>query len=371
MKVSAVVKALEALAPPRLAADWDNVGLLIGDAAAEAKKLMLCVDLTQEVLAEALRARVEMIMAYHPVIFGPVSRFTAADTPVAYAAAAKGLAVYSMHTALDAAPGGTSDVLADVLGLADRRPLEPTVRDGRCKIVAFIPPDELSDVAEAAFAAGAGRVGNYYDCAFFCHGIGAFCGGQGAHPTVGHVGRHEVTEELRLEVVAPKSSAAAVCAAIREANSYEEPQIDVYSLEDHAADCGMGRIGKLRRPATTQTLIARIKKITGLKKVLVANSSKQTRSRKPRQVFVAACCVGSCGQLFRAAADAGATFYLTGEMRHHDVLAATAVGLTVVCLGHSNSERITLSHLAERLREEMPKLKVISARRDKDPFEIV
>ncbi|MCK4601371.1 MAG: Nif3-like dinuclear metal center hexameric protein, partial [Phycisphaerae bacterium] len=357
MKVKDVVRTLEAMAPPQLAADWDNVGLLVGDGRGEVKKLLLCVDLTEEVLAEASAVRAQMVMAYHPVIFKPISRLTAADTPVVYAAAKKALAVYSVHTALDAAPGGTNDVLADALALERRRPLEPISRPGECKVVVFVPHDDLSRVAEAAFNAGAGRIGNYYDCAFFCHGIGTFCGGVGARPSIGQAGQHEAAEELRLEVFAPKACAGEICAAIRGAHSYETPVIDVYPLAEYPADCGMGRVGRLSRPATVRTLIARVKKAAGVEKVSLA-APRKAGSAKPKPVSVVACCAGSCGSLFRAAADAGAEIYVTGEMRHHDALAATAAGMTVVCMGHSNSERFALAALAKRLKKTLPKLSV-------------
>ncbi len=368
MKVDDVKKELDSIAPPVLAADWDNVGLLVGDGGADVKKLMLCIDLTEEVLAEAVAAKAQMVMAYHPVIFKPVSRITSGCSPVVYQAVRQGIAVYSTHTALDAAPGGTNDVLADVLGIGPRRVLEPLSRSGQCKIVTFLPGDDLSRVAEAAFGAGAGRIGNYYDCAFFCHGIGTFCGEEGTRPSIGRPCEHEVTEELRFEVIAPRERAGDVVAAIRAAHSYEDPAIDVHPLEDFPPGCGMGRVGRLSRPATVTSLINRVKKATGVKKVWVA--SPKAGSRKSPRVSIAACSAGSAGSMFRKAAAAGAELYLTGEMRHHDALAAVASGMTVVCLGHSNSERIALKSLAGRLKKLMPTLAVVQSRKDADPFEI-
>ncbi|MDY6913518.1 MAG: Nif3-like dinuclear metal center hexameric protein [Planctomycetota bacterium] len=377
MKVREIVRAMEAVAPLQLAQDWDNVGLLLGDGDAELKKLLLCVDLTEPVLAEARRLRAKMVMAYHPVIFKPVSRVTSADAPVVYRAVRDNLAVYSTHTALDAAPGGTNDVLAEAMGLTNTRPLEPIIRRQRCKVVVFTPPDGLSRVAEAAFSAGAGLIGNYYDCAFFSHGIGLFCGGQDSRPSIGHPGRHEAAEEIRLEVIAPKARVAAVCSAMRSAHSYETPSIDVYPLQDVPSGCGMGRIGKLTRPVTVRTLIGRLKKAAGVQKVLLAAGTApagRTSRRGDGQgalVSTAACCAGSCGSMFRTAAEAGATFYLTGEMRHHDALAAAAQGMTVVCMGHSHSERLALARLAKRLRKMLPKLQVVLSKADADPFRIV
>ncbi len=362
MRVQDVIKALEAVAPPALAEEGDNVGLILGDASADVRSIMLCVDLTAPVLKEA--AASQMVMAYHPPIYKPVSRLTAGASPVLYQALRQGLAVYSVHTALDAAPGGTNDVLVAMLGVESPRPLESTVRQGQCKIVVFVPPEDLSRVADAAFSAGAGRIGNYHDCAFFVHGIGAFCGGPGSHPTLGKPGQHEVNEEMRLEVVAPRGAAGAVCGAIRGAHSYEEPAIDVYPLEDFPDGAGRGRVGKLARPASPAALVAKLKKAAGVRSVLVAPAAGKAA------VSTVAFAAGSCGSLYKAALAAGAQLYVTGEMRHHDALAASAAGMTVVCLGHSNSERPALASLADRLRALLPKLKVTLSKADRDPFVI-
>jgi dinuclear metal center YbgI/SA1388 family protein len=347
MKVAEVVKALERIAPPGLAEDWDNVGLLVGDADAEVRKLLLCIDLTAAVIDEARRLRAEMVMAYHPVIFSPISRLTAQQTPVAYRSASAGLAVYSVHTAFDAAVGGTNDALADCLNLKDRRPLQPARCAGQCKIIVFVPPDDLSRVSESAFAAGAGHIGNYRDCAFFCHGIGAFLGGPGSRPTVGRAGRHEAAEELRLEIIAPISRAAEVCRAIRDSHSYETPAIDVYPLEDFPAGCGMGRIGRCQRTMSLEAIVASIKRGLGVSKVSIAVPPR--RKKGGGKIVTVACFAGAGRSGCHDAIAAGADLFLTGELPHHDALAATAAGMHVVCVGHSNSERIALASLARQL----------------------
>ena len=366
MKVREIVAVLDELAPPALAANWDNVGLLIGDEAADARKLLLCVDLTPAVLREAIAHRASMVLAYHPVIFAPLKRLTAAAEGVVYQAARAALAVYSPHTALDAAVGGTNDVLADALDLADRQPLEPTVRPGLAKIVAYVPTPNLPDVADAAFDAGAGRIGNYDRCAFYSHGTGTFYGREGSNPTVGQSHRQETAQEVRLEVLAPVALAPQVVAAIRQAHCYEEPAIDVYRLEDLPAGCGMGRVGSLCRPVTVKALVARARKALNLRQVMVSTSPSV-----PPLVAMAACCAGSCGSTYKAALAAGAQFYLTGEMRHHDLLAATEAGMTVVCTGHWSSERPAIERLATQLRPKLPKVEIVLSQKDREAFEVM
>lgn len=364
--VREVCRVLDALAPPEQAEDWDNVGLLLGDPAGEVRRVLLCIDLTAEVLDEALTARAEMVLAYHPVIFKPVKRLTASSAPVSYRALREGLAVYCPHTALDVADGGTNDVLADMLELQDRRPLEPGRSAGRCKIVTFLPETDQEAVSRAAFDAGAGQIGEYDECSFTTRGLGSFRGSEHSRPTVGEPGRREAVEELRLEMIAPAGRVAGVCEAIRLTHSYEEPPIDVYPLEELPGPRGLGRVGRLARPVKLSTLLGRIRKGLGVPRLLVAGGEDPER-----MIGTVAVGAGACGSMWQAAADAGATLFLTGEMRHHDALAAAATGLCVVCAGHSNTERITLARLAERLAADLPELTATLATQDRDPFTIV
>jgi len=375
MKVADVVRVLESLAPRDLAEDWDNVGLLVGDRQRRVTKLMTCMDVTECVLAEAVQARAQMILAHHPVIFKHVARVTADDAPVVYEAARRGIAIYAAHTNLDNAAGGTNDVLADAIGLQDRRALSPLARPGQCKIVVFTPAEDVSRVAEAAFHAGAGQIGNYRRCAFAAHGLGSFCGMPGTRPAVGQPGSEEVVEELRLEMICPRAKAPAVRDAIAGVHSYETPAIDVIPLEDFPAGCGAGRIGVLPKPTTVKTVITRLKKATGspcirLATPLAAGAVKAAGKSQGQGMLVrnVAVFTGSGGSGWRSAVAAGASLYVTGEMGHHDALDATAAGLTVLCLGHGSSERIGIQALARRAAETLDKLKLIDSTTDHDPF---
>ena len=368
MKVSDVVDVLEHIAPPQWAGQWDNVGLLVGDPGAKVTRLLTCVDATESVLAEAISCKAQMIVAHHPVIFKNVTRLTPASAPVAFEAARKRVAIYCMHTNFDAAPHGPNDYLAQAMDLTDVRALEPNVNSANVKIVVFTPPSDLSAVATAAFDAGAGHMENYFDCAFFSHGIGAFCGGPGTSPSVGRSGRHETAEEIRFEAIAPRARAAGVCQAIRQVHSYETPPIDVYPVDDYPTGVGNGRVGTLDPGAAVAVLIRRIKRAVGVKKVFVARARGKGANRKLK---TAACGAGSCGELYRTAIAAGAEMYLTGEMKHHELLAAVAAGLTVVCLGHGNSERMAMDALAEHLGDVFEGIEVVPAAADEDPMEIV
>ena len=123
----AVIEALETIAPLRLAADWDSVGLLIGTRRSQIDRLMTCLSLTPEVAAEAVREKAEMVVTHHPLPFRPVQRITAdtATGRVLLDLIHAGIAVWSSHTAWDSAAGGINDQLAALLGLDHVTPIEP------------------------------------------------------------------------------------------------------------------------------------------------------------------------------------------------------------------------------------------------------
>lgn len=269
--VGDLVAAMNAIAPLRFAESWDNVGLLVGDASAPAKHVLVCIDYTDAVADEADALGVDAVVAYHPPIFKGLKRLDP-KTP-AVRAAVKGIAIYSPHTAFDVAAGGTNDVLADLLGVDAR---------GRTSIR--------------------------------------------PHPAAG--------------------------------------------ADDPGR--GQGRIGPLVDPSNAHapagvpitTLLDRVRRGLGTSALLVAGPTEG-------QVHVAAVGAGSCGDLLFDAADRGATFFLTGEIRHHDALAAVRSSMTVVAALHSNSERVALPSLATSLRERLPDTTVTVSAADHDPFRVL
>jgi dinuclear metal center YbgI/SA1388 family protein len=131
-RLADVVLFLKSLAPLEQAENWDNVGLLVGDAAARVERIMTCLTVTPDVAAEAVRERAQLIVTHHPVLFRPIQRLTA-ETPdgaMLLRLIAAGVAVYSAHTAFDSAREGINQGLCERLGLRDIAPLRPRVIDG-------------------------------------------------------------------------------------------------------------------------------------------------------------------------------------------------------------------------------------------------
>ena len=248
--VAAVVEFLERLAPPALAADWDNVGLLLGERTAEVRRLMTCLTVTPDSAAEAVAEGAGLVVTHHPILFRAIKRLTDATVEgrMLLALARAGVAVYSPHTAYDDASEGINALLARRLGLGGVGPLRRRDDARMSKVVVFTPEKDLQRVSDAMFAAGAGRIGQYSECSFRLAGMGTFFGSEATHPTVGQKGRREEAPEWRLEAVCPEGSVDAVTAAIRRAHSYEEPAFDVYPLRPAASGLGSGRLGALPEP---------------------------------------------------------------------------------------------------------------------------
>ncbi len=368
--VGLLVQAMEKIAPVWAAADWDNVGLLAGSPDWPVRRMLLAVDLTDAVLHEAVRGRFDAILSYHPPVFRPVQRMVVdRQTPAGLAAEALAnrIAVYSPHTALDAAPGGTNDTLAALCGLEDVHPLGCVAAGGpRCKLVVFVPAAQVDRVADAVFQAGAGRIGDYERCGFRLSGEGTFFGTEATDPVVGKKGRLERVEEVRMETVFARRRLAQVVAALRRAHPYEEPAFDVYPLEAVPdRRFGLAREGRFAAAMTARKLARFLAQRTGAANVTVVGDGRRALRR-------AIVLVGAAGtapfDLVSEPIGCG-DVVVTGEIRHHDALAYARRGATAVALGHWASERPVLTPLAARLRELLPGVATVVSRTDKEPFE--
>lgn len=365
--VQAVCEALDKIAPLSLAQDWDNVGLLAGDTTAEVRRLMLCIDLMPAVVDEAVAAGVQVVMAYHPPIFKPVSRLVSPGPgPEAQVlrCIANGIAVYSLHTALDAADGGTNDCLAQLCGITETRPLEyAEAGPAEYKVVVFVPLNETERVAEAMFAAGAGRIGDYEKCSFRIPGTGTFFGTEATSPTVGQAGRLEHVEEIRLEAVCAAPCLAAVIEAMVRAHSYEEPAFDIYPLKKRPAR-GIGRVGRLPQPETLASLARKLKQTADAACTAIVGDPE-------REVDRAVIVAGAAGSLPFGIGLGERDVVISGEIRHHDALTIRRLNSSAIALSHWSSERPALKLLATKLHALRPGVEVMVSKRDGEPFQRV
>jgi dinuclear metal center YbgI/SA1388 family protein len=356
---------MQSIVPSGLEQSWDNVGLIVGDAEAVIRTGLLTIDLTRPVLEEAIALNADLLLAYHPPIFKPITSLRALSSgtdSLVFEAIRAGIAIYSPHTALDAAEGGTNDVLAEACGAVETKPLMDVDSPGGAlvKVAVYVPPANADAVAAAMFEAGAGHIGKYSHCSFRAPGMGTFLGGPDANPAVGVRGRLERVDEVRLETIVPRKGLAAVVSALRAAHPYEEPAFDLYSLKPQPTS-GIGRVGHLPKPFAISALAKRLGRSTQAANIQIVGKPQQYVD----QVVVVAGAAGSLPFQFPLTENDA---IITGELRHHDALTIRRIGCGAVVLGHWASERPVLAPLATRLSKSMPDVQFQVSRADADPF---
>ncbi len=368
--VAALCEVMAEIAPLWAAEDWDNVGLLVGARSWPAKRILLTIDMTASVLDEAIRNRCDAIVSYHPPIFRASKRMVPDRTRqegLAAEALSRKIALYSPHTALDSADGGANDTLAKLAGLSNLTPFETKITESaQCKLVVFVPPAHVGPVAEAAFAAGAGRIGDYEQCSFQLHGKGTFFGTESTDPVVGKRGRLEQVEEIRLEVILPTRQLADVTAAVRQSHPYEEPAFDLYPLVNIPdTKIGQGRLGEFETPQSLAKLAKALAEKTGAANVVTVGKPAKKLNRGLAYVGAAGDNPFKCRKdRFGCEGDV----VITGEISHHNALQYERRGIAAIALGHWASERPMLKPLASRLKKALKGTSITISRTDRDPF---
>ena len=345
-----VVDLIHGWYPPATAAGWDAVGLVYGDPAAPCGKVLLAVDPVLPVAQEAAGWGADLVVTHHPLFLKAVHGF-APTTPkgrTLWTLAQAGCGLLAAHTNADQAIGGVSESLAHALGLHDVRPLEPAPAQRLDKLTTYVPVPAADIVREALAAAGAGRIGDYDRASFSTVGEGRFRPLEGAQPRVGEIGRLEVVEEVRLEVVLPRALRPGVVAALLAAHPYEEPAYDVVELAptEHAST-GHGRVGVLRRPMTLRDFAAHVARA-----VPATAAGVRAGGDPDREIRTVALCGGAGDSFLDLVRATDAHVYVTSDLRHH--LSSEFLehgGAALVDVPHWAAEWTWLPVLAARLRE--------------------
>ncbi len=368
VRIQDLTGLLHALYPTALAEEWDNVGLQVGDPAAEVRKVLVCLDPTEKALAAAKEAGAQAVLAHHPLIFRPLKNLLPTDETgrTVYQAVRDGIAVLCAHTNLDRGQNGLNDWLAAALGVTHAQPL--AAGDSLVKLVVFVPLGHEEAVAEALYGAGAGHIGAYDRVSFRAPGQGTFRPGPEAKPFIGTPGETERVDELRLEVILPREALSRAVSRMIKAHPYEEVAYDLIPLLNTRSDIGLGRIGRLAEPLSLETFSARVKQALCVPSLRVVG----TADRKISKVAV---CGGSGASLIAEAKRQGADVLVTGDVKYHEALQAQSTQMALVDAGHFGTERIMVPGLAKVMREEAGRKKLelefIEMEGDEDPFKTI
>ena len=340
--------AVDALAPFRLAYDWDNVGLQIGNPAAAVTNVLVALDVDNDAIDAAIRVKAQAIVAHHPLIFRPLKSLREDSVTGAYVTrlVREKIGLIAAHTNLDRVKEGTNGALAAAMDLQDVEILDPLPLHDDLKLVVFVPPEHSLSVIDAIHRGGGAMIGNYSHCTFRSTGNGTFLPTADANPSIGKAGKLEQTPEDRLESVVPEHCIRTVLEKVREVHPYETMGYDIIRLYDAEPSYGLGVSGRLPVAMKLETLAQALHKACDADTTSIIGPG----SALVRRVAVIS---GSAGGSLAGLSPQRFDAVVTGELSYHLAAEARDRGLNVVLLGHAASEKIFAPHFARQLKEKL------------------
>lgn len=334
-QIKDITKVLEAFAPLPLQESYDNCGLQIGNPGEEVTGVLLCIDIIEETIDEAIKRNCNLIIAHHPLIFSGLKSITGKNyiERTVLKAIRNNIALYAAHTNFDAVQQGVNKIICDRLGLSHLKILLPA-KNTLVKLVVYVPLKQAERVRNAVFEAGAGVIGAYDCCSFNVKGEGTFRGGENSHPFVGEKGKLHAETEIRIETIMPEYISGHVVRNMVKAHPYEEVAYDLYPLKNTMSGTGAGMIGDFNEDLNEEEFLQKVKKTFNVGVI------RHTAfiGEKPKKIAV---CGGSGAFLIRNAIAAGADIYITGDVKYHDFFQAENT-IVLADIGHFESEQFTV-----------------------------
>lgn len=361
MTVKDVGQILEGLAPLKHAEDFDNVGLLVGNADAEVSGILVTLDTLENVVEEAIEKKCNLIVSFHPILFAGIKRLTGATyvERVLMKCIANNISIYCVHTALDNSPLGVNHKICEVLGLEDSKILIPK-KGTLKKLTTYVPEGKANEVAQALFSGGAGAIGQYQDCSFRTSGMGTFTATDGASPAAGSVGKHHQEPEMQLNMVYSFELESKIVKALLDAHPYEEVAYELITLDNPQPYLGMGRLGTLPEALSETRFLDLLKEKFNLSMV-----RHSPFLEKPIQKV--AVLGGSGAFAIGAAKAAGADAFITADLKYHQFFEAENQ-ILLADVGHFESEQFTKQLLVDYLTKKIPNFAVSLAESITNPI---
>lgn len=342
-----ILNAIEAFAPPAFQESYDNSGLQCGNSSQQATGALLCLDITHQVLEEAIQKKCNLIIAHHPLIFSPLKKITGTNyvEELLIKAIKHDIALYACHTNADNVQAGVNHKMAQKIGLINTQVLQP--KKGLLKkLVTFCPDKNADAIREALFNAGCGQIGNYANCSFNTSGTGNFKANENANPFVGEKNKLHSEPEIRIESIFESYKEKQVIDALLKAHPYEEVAYDIYSLDNKHPNIGSGLVGELADAMGEKELLL------FLKDIFKANGIRHTAflHKKIKRV---ALCGGSGSFLLKDAMAHKTDIFITGDFKYHQFFDAETK-ILIADIGHYESEQFTPEIFYEVITKKIP-----------------
>lgn len=360
MKIKAILDLLEEMAPLAYAEDFDNVGLLVGDADADATGILVCHDALENVIEEAISRQCNLVVCFHPILFSGLKKITGKNyvERAILKAIKNDIAIYAVHTALDNHQQGVNKIFCDALGLLNTKILVPK-QNFIQKLVTYTVPENVETLRNALFEAGAGKIGNYEDCSFNSQGIGTYMGNENSNPEIGERFEFVQAQEIKIEVTFEKHLQGKILKALFQNHIYEEVAYEIYELQNVHQNIGLGMIGAFETALSETEFLELVKK--NMQTGGIRHSAFTGKSIKKVAVLG-----GSGSFAIRNAITAGADAFITADLKYHQFYEAENK-LLLADIGHFESERYTKNYIVDYLTKKIPNFAIILSEENTNP----
>ena len=363
MLLNEIVKELHSLAPSAYQESYDNSRLLYQGHKQEIDAVLVCLDVTEQIVEEAIAKGADLIISHHPLIFSGIKSLTGKnEVERAFIKAIKNdVSIFALHTNLDNVSQGVNAKIAEKLGIKAPAILAPK-KGILKKLVVFVPKANAESLSAALWEAGAGSVGEYDQCSFKSEGVGSFRPSAQANPSIGEKNNLHYEEEYRLEVLVEQHCISKVIAAMHASHPYEEVAYELYAIENEHPTIGSGMFGDLAEPIDAMTFLKEIKNtFGGMLRYTHLPTSKIQRI---------AWCGGSGSFLLDQAKKAGAELFLSSDFKYHQFFEADNE-ILIADIGHYENEQFTISLIAEYLRKKFPTFAVLLTENSTNPINYI
>jgi len=361
MIIQDVINHLHNLAPLAYAEDFDNVGLLVGDKNETVSGILVTLDTLEAVVDEAIENNCNLIVSFHPIIFSGLKKLTGKTyvERVVIKAIQHHIAIFSIHTALDNALQGVNSIICDQLGLTNKKILIPQTGTIK-KLQTYVPKANAEALRTALFNAGAGSLGNYESCSFNIEGEGTYKGNEDSNPVIGTKGQMHKEKETAISITYKKHLESQVLKALFDTHPYEEVAYEISTLDNTNQHIGIGMVGELNEPMTTEDCLKFIKD---------RMHTECIRHSKPLNTSIKRIAVlGGSGSFAIAAAKAAkADILVTSDLKYHDFFSAEN-SIVLADIGHYESEQFTKSFLVDYLSKKITNFAIILSKTNTNPI---
>jgi dinuclear metal center YbgI/SA1388 family protein len=356
MRIRAVVSALESFAPSALQEGWDNTGFQVGSLGAECTGVLVCLDVSEAVISEAVERGCNLVVSHHPLIFKGLKRIAGASVVerTVVAAIRAGVSVYSTHTSLDSTEGGISYEMARMLGLRPAGVLAG--KEGLdVRVTAYVPRELSEDVELALLDSGAESALTTDVSA--ARVVRAVAAGDLPEWSAEHEALRAVSVDVRRWEVRNAVDALNGLGLGRRLG------VEISALENQSGVYGLGVVA---RPAegeelTMSEFAEHVKRVFGVKRLRISSGVSPDSP-----VRTVALCGGSGGEFIGRAVGCGADVYVTADIRYHD-FADYSGSICLMDVGHFESEICAKDIFYRVLTKKIPNFAVYKSELEKNP----